>query len=92
MRLVIRHVALAALPLALGLAAGWGFAYFQESCWNLVGPLFSAKCRGIQLRWQIDFQTGGTALGCLLSATFGIWLERRRTRRVTTVTDSEVTV
>lgn len=90
MRIVFRHVALAALPLVLGLAAGWGFAYFQESCWNLVGPIFSAKCRGVQLRWQIHFQTGGTALGGLLAALLGIWLERRRARHVTAVTEPEV--
>ncbi len=74
----IRHVTLVSLPLILGLAAGWGFAYMQRSCGELVGFLFAAKCRGVQLEYQIAFQTAGTVAGCLLAVGLGIWLERRR--------------
>lgn len=80
-RVVLRHAVLASLPLVLGLAAGWGFAWQQESCGRLVGPLFAAKCGRIQVQYQLLFQTLGTALGTLLAAAIGIWLERRRTRR-----------
>jgi hypothetical protein len=79
--IVARHVVLASLPLVLGLAAGWGFAWQQETCGHLVGPLFAAKCGRIQVEYQLWFQTAGTALGALLAATIGIWLERRRARR-----------
>lgn len=82
MKTVLRHLLLAALPLVLGLAAGWGFALAQESCGRLVGPLFSAKCRGRQLEYQVLFQTWGTALGCLVAAAVGAWLELRRRRAV----------
>ncbi len=81
MRVILRHTALAALPLVCGLAAGWIFAGLQESCWDLVGPIFSAKCRGVQLRYQVGIQTGGTAFGGLIAAAIGIWLERRRMKR-----------
>jgi hypothetical protein len=33
------------------------------------------------MQYQLWFQTAGTALGGLLAAGIGIWLERRRTRR-----------
>lgn len=82
MRVVLRHVVIAALPLALGIAAGWGFAYAQESCGRLVGFALAAKCRGIQLEWQVAFQTAGTLAGCLIAAPLGAWLELRSRRAV----------
>lgn len=79
--IVTRHVVLASLPLVLGLVAGWGFAWQQQGCGGLVGPLFAAKCGRIQVEYQLWFQTMGTAFGALLAAVIGIWLERRRARR-----------
>ena len=81
MKIVLRHLLLASLPLVLGLALGWAFALTQESCGQLVGFLFTAKCHGRQLEYQILFQTGGTALGTLLAATIGAWLEFRSRRQ-----------
>ncbi|HXF95822.1 MAG TPA: hypothetical protein VNI61_06930 [Gemmatimonadales bacterium] len=81
MSVALRHLVLASLPLLVGLGAGWGFAYTQESCSRLVGFLFAAKCRGVQLEYQILFQTWGTAAGAVLAAILGTWLELRRTRR-----------
>jgi hypothetical protein len=82
-RVIARHVTLASLPVLLGLGAGWGFALLQESCGQLVGFLFAAKCRGVQLEYQIAFQAWGTVAGSFLGAGLGIWLERRRTKRET---------
>jgi hypothetical protein len=82
MFVMLKHLLLASLPLAFGVAAGWGFAYLQGSCGSLVGPVFAAKCHGRQLEYQILFQTGGTALGVLLGATLGARLELRRRRTV----------
>ena len=81
MRIVLRHVLLASLPLAVGLAAGWGFALTQGSCGSLVGPIFAAKCHGRQLEYQLLFQTWGTLAGGLLAAGIGTWLEFRGRRR-----------
>jgi len=78
---VARHLALASLPLICGLAASWGFAFWQRSCGELVGFLFAAKCRGVQLQYQMLFQTWGVVVGCLLAAGLGIWLEQRRIQR-----------
>jgi membrane associated rhomboid family serine protease len=78
MAVTLRHLVIAFLPLLFGLGAGWSFAYMQESCTRLVGFLFSAKCRGVQLEYQVVFQTWGTAAGCLVAAVLGAWLERRR--------------
>ena len=80
MRVVLKHLLLASLPLAIGLAAGWGFALTQGSCGSLVGPIFAAKCHGRQLQYQILFQTWGTAAGCLIAAVVGARLELRRRR------------
>lgn len=77
-RIITRHVLLAALPLIAGVAAGWGFALTQGSCGDLVGPLLAPMCRGRQLQYQILFQAWGTAAGCALTAVLGIWLEMRR--------------
>lgn len=78
MRVIVRHFAIALIPLALGLAAGWAFAFTQESCGRLVGPVFAPKCRWVQLEYQIMFHMAGTALGCFLAAVLGAWLELRR--------------
>ena len=81
MRIVLRNVLLTSLPLAIGLAAGWGFALTQGSCGSLVGPIFAAKCHGRQLEYQLLFQTWGTLAGGLLAAAIGAWLEFRGRRR-----------
>jgi len=80
MRIVLRHTFIAALPLLFGLVAGWGFAYVQQSCSHLVGFAFAAKCRGVQLEWQILFHTLGTVAGYLLAAPLGAWFELRGRR------------
>lgn len=77
MRVFFRHFMVALLPLVLGLAAGWAFAFTQESCGRLVGPVFAPKCRWVQLEYQIMFHMAGTALGCLVAAVLGASLERR---------------
>lgn len=82
MKVLFRHLLLASFPVLLGLGAGWGFAYTQESCSRLVGFLFAAKCRGVQLQYQMRFQTWGTVLGAALAASLGAWLELRRRRTV----------
>jgi hypothetical protein len=81
-RILTRHLLLAALPLACGLAAGYGFEQIQGSCSAMVGPLFSSKCHGRQLEYQLLAQTAGTALGALIAAVIGFWLEVRRRRVV----------
>ncbi len=79
-RIIFRHVILLALPLVLGLGARYGIAHAQRSCGELVGPLLAAKCGRIQRDYYLQFQTIGTAAGCVLAAAIGIWLERRRIR------------
>jgi hypothetical protein len=81
-RIVFRHVLLAALPLVAGIGAGWGFSVMQGSCTDLVGFLLAPMCRGRQYQYQILFHLWGTAAGCLLAASVGIWLELRRQRRL----------
>jgi len=78
MRIVLRHVTLALLPVIFGLVVGWEFARNMESCGRLVGPLFASKCHGRQLQYQILFQTLGTGFGALIAAIVGSWLELRR--------------
>ena len=80
MRLQLRHLLIALLPLICSLAASWGFAASQQTCGRLVGPLFAPKCHWIQLQYQLGFQLAGTVLGCLLAAVLGAWLERRSRR------------
>lgn len=48
----------------------------------MVGPLFASKCHGRQLEYQLLFQTAGTAIGTLIAALIGFWLELRRRRVV----------
>ena len=80
MKLQLRHFFIALLPLIFGLAASWGFAFSQDKCGRLVGPLFAPKCHWIQLEYQLGFQMGGTLLGCLIAAVLGALLERRSRR------------
>jgi hypothetical protein len=82
MKVLLRHFCIALLPLVFGLAAGWGFAFSQHTCGRLVGPVFAPKCHWIQLEYQIKFMMAGTALGCVVAATLGSWLELRRRRAV----------
>lgn len=87
MKILLRHFILAAVPLACGIAASYGFAHMMGSCGALVGPLFAAKCHGRQLQYQLLAQTAGTALGTVIAAFIGCWLELRR-RRVVQPEDS----
>lgn len=80
MRFLPRHFLIALLPLIFGLAASWGFAFSQDKCGRLVGPIFAPKCHWIQLEYQLGFQMAGTLLGCLIAAFLGAWLERRSRR------------
>jgi len=81
MRIYVRHFFIALLPLIIGLAASWGFAFSQNTCGRLVGPIFAPKCHWIQLEYQLGFQMAGTALGCLIAVVVGASLERRRRRK-----------
>lgn len=78
MRRFIGHVLIAFLPLVFGMAASWGFAFSQDKCGRLVGPIFAPKCHWIQLEYQLLFQTAGTVLGCILALIFGLWIARRK--------------
>jgi hypothetical protein len=81
MRILLRHFWVALLPLIFGLAASWGFAFSQNTCGRLVGPIFAPKCHWIQLEYQLGFQMAGTLLGCFIAAVLGASLERRSSRR-----------
>ena len=80
MRILLRHSWVALFPLLLGLGASWGFAFTQDKCGRLVGPIFAPKCHWIQLEYQLGFQMAGTLLGCLIAAVVGASLERRSRR------------
>ncbi len=82
MKLFFRHLVVVSLPLVLGLASGYGFARSHGSCGSLVGPIFAAKCHGRLLEYQMKFQTAGTAIGTVVAAALGAWLEHRRRRVV----------
>jgi hypothetical protein len=88
MRIALRHFLIALLPLIFGLGASWGFAFSQNKCGRLVGPIFAPKCHWIQLEYQMGFQMAGTALGCVLAFVVGTWLERR-SRRVAEAKDAQ---
>jgi hypothetical protein len=80
MRIAFRQFLIALLPLLFGLAASWGFAFSQNTCGRLVGPVFAPKCHWVQLEYQLLFQTAGTLLGCLIAAVLGSILEARSRR------------
>lgn len=82
MRIVLKNLCIAALPLLSGLVAGYLFTRTLSSCGSMVGPLFAAKCHGRVLQYQIQFQTLGTALGCLIVAVIGAVRELRARRAV----------
>lgn len=86
MKLFARHFFITMLPLILGVAASYGFAFSQDKCGRLVGPIFAPKCHWIQLEYQLGFLMAGTALGCLIAAFLGASLERR-SRRKTAATE-----
>lgn len=90
-RLVARHVTLTLLPVVIGVAAGAVFAARQPTCGALVGPLFAAKCGRMLVQYQLWIQTGATLGLAVIATALGIWLERRRNRRVVVKkADSEV--
>ncbi|HTI05015.1 MAG TPA: hypothetical protein VL549_06840 [Gemmatimonadales bacterium] len=91
MRILRRHFFVALLPLIFGLAASWGFAFTQDKCGHLVGPIFAPKCHWIQLWYQLGFQMGGTLLGCLLAVIVGTWLELRSRRAAERAVNQGVT-
>ena len=78
MRIMLRHFFVSLLPLIFGLAASWGFAFTQNTCGRLVGPIFAPKCHWIQLQYQLGFMMAGTLLGCLIAAVIGARLEARK--------------
>jgi len=80
MKIQLRHFVVALLPLIFGLAASYTFAFTQDKCGRLVGPIFAPKCHWIQLEYQLGFQMAGTLLGCLIAAVLGASLERRSRR------------
>lgn len=82
MRIVFRHFFLSLLPVLFGVGAGWGFAFSQQKCGRLVGPVFGPKCHWVQLEYEIKFMMAGMALGALLSTALGSRLELRRGRAV----------
>jgi hypothetical protein len=84
MRILIKNLLIAALPIVLGLGAGYAFTRTLSSCGSMVGPLFAAKCHGRVLQYQIHFQTLGTAAGCLILAIIGVIRELRARRAVQT--------
>lgn len=86
MKVWLRNFLIALLPLIFALGASWGFAFSQDTCGRLVGPIFAPKCHWIQLQYQLGFQTAGTLLGCLIAAVVATWLEGRRRRAVQRVT------
>lgn len=83
MKTQLRHLIVALLPLVFGLTASWGFAFSQDKCGRLVGPIFAPKCHWIQLEYQLGFFMVGTLIGCIIAAVVGATLERRSRRRVT---------
>ena len=86
MKVFLRHFFITLLPLVFGVGAGWGFAfvlsYTRSTCGRLVGPVFAPKCHWIQLEYQMMWMMGGMAVGVVLAAILGTWLELRRRRVV----------
>jgi hypothetical protein len=81
MKIFFRHFFITLLPLIVGFGASWAFAFSQDKCGRLVGPIFAPKCHWIQLEYQIGFLMAGTVLGCLIAALLGASLEHRSRRR-----------
>ena len=78
MRTVLRYLALCSLPLVGGAGAGAGFTQMQGDCVALVGPLLVSKCHARQLQYRHRFELAGVALGVVVAAGVGAWLQRRR--------------
>jgi uncharacterized membrane protein YfcA len=81
-RILLRHLGIAAVPLACAIVASYGFARAQGSCGAMVGPILAAKCHGRQLEYQLLVQLAGTAFGSVIAAFIGARLESRRRRVV----------
>lgn len=75
------HLAVAALPLTLGVGAGLVFLRTQDRCGRMVGALFAAKCHARLHEIQLGFQTAGTAFGSLV-VLVALRGEHRRRRAV----------
>ena len=90
MKVLLRHFALGALPLVGGVGAGLGFAALQRSCVALVGVVLAAKCHARQLEYQTRFELLGAAVGVVVAAGLGAWLERRRVRAARVLRDAKV--
>jgi hypothetical protein len=88
MKTFLRYLVLCSVPILFGAGAGRYFTTIQGSCGAMVGALFSGKCSGLQRQYHARFQLGGAAVGVLLAATLGTWLEHRR-RKVVQPTTSE---
>jgi len=90
MKVLLRYLALCALPLVGGVGAGFGFAAMQRSCVALVGVVLAAKCHARQLEYQMRFELLGAAIGAVIAAGLGTWLERRRARAGQVLRDAKV--
>src|SRR5947207_13297366 len=82
MKIQLRHFFVALLPLIFGLGASWGFAFSQNTCGHLVGPIFAPKCHWIQLEYQLGFQFAGTLFVCLIVSVVGALLDRISSWRI----------
>jgi hypothetical protein len=82
MKIFLRYVALCSLPVLFAAGAGRYFTRIQGSCGAMVGALFSGKCSGLQRQYHSRFQLGGAAVGVVIAATLGTWLEHRRRKAV----------
>ena len=89
MKIFLRYVALCALPVLFAAGAGRYFTTIQGSCSAMVGALFSGKCAGLQRQYHARFQLGGAAVGVVIAATLGTWLEHRRRKAVQPTTSAE---
>jgi hypothetical protein len=90
MKIFLRYVVLCSLPILFAAGAGRYFTTIQGSCGAMVGALFSGKCSGLQRQYHARFQLGGAAVGVVIAATLGTWLEHRRRKAVQpTTTEGE---
>jgi hypothetical protein len=88
MKIFLRYVVLCSLPILFAWGAGRYFTTIQGSCGAMVGALFSGKCAGLQRQYHARFQLGGAAVGVLIAATLGTWLEHRRRKVVQPTTSA----